>query len=184
MKQGIAIERTYDLHDKPIVRIIKRRGRLTLEEVADLLRLEGFGEWWGHYVVFFNCTESTIGGNGMFDYGEPKGDALDLYEINEGDECPICGKFTPPFIYCPTCGTSWKDCDDNVEKVLEGMKKETERMIQTGSSYDSKIAWYWSHIGAIDMARQLGLITDERRLELYREIERSKPSREGGDTNA
>jgi len=43
MKQGITIERTYDLHDRPIVRITKRRGRLSLEEVGDLLRHEGFG---------------------------------------------------------------------------------------------------------------------------------------------
>lgn len=49
MKQGITIERTCDLHDRPIVRIAKRRGRLSLEEVGDLLRHEGFGEWWGHY---------------------------------------------------------------------------------------------------------------------------------------
>ena len=38
MKQGITIERTCDLHDRPIVRIAKRRGRLSLEEVGDLLR--------------------------------------------------------------------------------------------------------------------------------------------------
>ena len=44
MKQGITIERTCDLHDRPIVRITKRRGRLSLEEVGDLLRHEGFGE--------------------------------------------------------------------------------------------------------------------------------------------
>lgn len=45
MKQGISIERTYDLHDRLIVRILKRRGRLTLEEVSDLLRLEGGLDW-------------------------------------------------------------------------------------------------------------------------------------------
>ena len=63
MKQGISIERTYDLHDRLIVRILKRRGRLTLEEVSDLLRLEGGGEWSGWYAVLLNCTEGTIGGN-------------------------------------------------------------------------------------------------------------------------
>lgn len=45
MKQGISIERTYDLHDRLVVRILKRRGRLTLEEVSDLLRLEGGLDW-------------------------------------------------------------------------------------------------------------------------------------------
>lgn len=56
MKQGITIERTCDLHDRPIVRITKRRGRLSLEEVGDLLRHEGFGEWWGHYAIVLNST--------------------------------------------------------------------------------------------------------------------------------
>ena len=65
MKQGISIERTYDLHDRLIVKILKRRGRLTLEEVSDLLRLEGGGEWNGWYAVLLNCTEGTIGGNGF-----------------------------------------------------------------------------------------------------------------------
>ena len=60
MKQGISIERTYDLHDRPVVRILKRRGRLTLEEVSDLLRLEGGGEWNGWYAVLLNCTDGTI----------------------------------------------------------------------------------------------------------------------------
>lgn len=88
MKQGISIERTYDLHDRLVVRILKRRGRLTLEEVSDLLRLEGGGEWSGWYAVLLNCTEGTIGGNGLYDSEDPKGDAVDLYEINEGDDCP------------------------------------------------------------------------------------------------
>ena len=71
MKQGISIERTYDLHDRLIVRILKRRGRLTLEEVSDLLRLEGGGEWSGWYAVLLNCTEGTIGGNGLYDSEDP-----------------------------------------------------------------------------------------------------------------
>ena len=32
---------------------------------------------------------------------------------------------------------------------------------------DGRVAWYWSFIGSLDMARQLGLITEERRQELY-----------------
>ena len=167
MKQGISIERTYDLHDRLIVRILKRRGRLTLEEVSDLLRLEGGGEWSGWYAVLLNCTEGTIGGNGLYDSDDPKGDAVDLYEINEGDDCPICGKFIPPFQYCPSCGAKWSDADQNVETLLASMMEETRRMIAASSKEDGRVAWYWSFIGSLDMARQLGLITEERRQELY-----------------
>lgn len=175
MKQGISIERTYDLHDRLIVRILKRRGRLTLEEVSDLLRLEGGGEWSGWYAVLLNCTEGTIGGNGLYDSDDPKGDAVDLYEINEGDDCPICGKFIPPFQYCPSCGAKWSDADQNVETLLASMMEETRRMIATSSKGDSRVAWYWSFIGSLDMARQLGLITEERRQELYEKAKEMKP---------
>lgn len=138
MKQGISIERTYDLHDRPVVRILKRRGRLTLEEVSDLLRLEGGGEWSGWYAVLLNCTEGTIGGNGLYDSEDPKGDAVDLYEINEGDDCPICGKFIPPFQYCPSCGAKWSDADQNVETLLASMMEETRRMIAASSKEDGR----------------------------------------------
>ena len=156
MKQGISIERTYDLHDRPVVRILKRRGRLTLEEVSDLLRLEGGGEWSGWYAVLLNCTEGTIGGNGLYD-------------------SPICGKFIPPFQYCPSCGAKWSDTNQNVETLLASMMEETRRMIATSSKEDGRVAWYWSFIGSLDMARQLGLITEERRQELYEKAKEMKP---------
>ena len=35
----------------------------------------------------------------------------------------------------------------------------------------TRLAWYWSYIGALDMAQQLGVITDKRRQELYKEVE-------------
>ena len=37
MKQGISIERTYDLHDRLIVRILKRRG-LSLIHISEPTR--------------------------------------------------------------------------------------------------------------------------------------------------
>lgn len=175
MKQGITIERTCDLHDRPIVRITKRRGRLSLEEVGDLLRHEGFGEWWGHYAIVLNCTESTIDGNGLFDFDEPKGDILDLYKIDEGEECPVCGQFTPPYVYCPNCGSKWSDIDQNAETLLASMRGETERSIREAKTQAGAVAWYWTQIGAIDMARQLGLITEERRHQLYEEMKPLKP---------
>lgn len=176
MKQGITITRGYDLQDRPIVRITKRRGKLTLEEVSDLLLYEGRGEWNGHYAIVLNCSESTLGGIGMYDEEEPKGDALDLYPLEYFEECPVCGKMSPPFQYCLNCGESWKDMDDNVEKRLTSMRDETEREISKPSlTHEARAAWYWTFIGSVDMARQLGLITDERRLEIYKEVEHLKP---------
>ncbi len=173
MKQGITIDCGYHWHDRNILTVKKRRGKLSLAEIEDALRYSEGQLYCGHYAILLNCSEATIGGNGCFD-DEPQGDAADLYPVEEGEFCPVCGKLTPPFNYCPTCGTSWKDCNKDVEILLKGMKEETERMIQTGGRHDSKVAWYWSHIGAIDMAFQLGFITDERRRELYKEVEHLK----------
>lgn len=133
MKQGITITREYDHHDRPVVRITKRRGKLTLEEVSDLLRTEGWGEWNGYYAIVLNCSEGTLGGNGLYGYEEPKGDALDLYPLENFGDCPVCGQMTPPFQYCPNCGASWKEMDDTVEKRLAAMREETEREIRKPS---------------------------------------------------
>lgn len=178
MKQGITIINDYDRGDRPIVRIVKRRGKLTLEEVSDLLLHEGWGAWQGHYAIVLNCSESVLGGVGLFDDEEPKGDALDLYPLENFGDCPVCGKMTPPFQYCPNCGESWKDTRDNIEKRLASMREETEREIRKPSlTPAARAAWYWSFIGSVDMTRQLGLITDKRRLEIYKEVEHLKPKR-------
>lgn len=182
MKQGITITREYDHHDRPVVRITKRRGKLTLEEVSDLLRTEGWGEWNGYYAIVLNCSEGTLGGNGLYGYEEPKGDALDLYPLENFGDCPVCGQMTPPFQYCPNCGASWKEMDDTVEKRLAAMREETEREIRKPSlTPEARVAWYWSYIGAVDMAHQLEFITDARRLDLYDEVKRLKLVRKEAD---
>lgn len=172
MKQGITITRSYDRMDKPVVTIQKRRGHLTLEEVADLLRFEDRNAWCGVYAIVLNCSESTIGGSSYdFDDG-PKGDALDLYPLEENEECPVCGSVLPPFLYCPECGTSWKDSTKNVEGLIASMWDETKRSLaRPGATETQRAAWYYSHLGSLDMARQMGAITEERRLELYHEAQ-------------
>lgn len=64
----------------------------------------------------------------------------------------------------------------NVEQVIAGMRDETIREIGKDTiSAAAQVAWYWSYIGALDMAQQLGLIDDTRRQTLYREAEKFKP---------
>lgn len=176
MKQGITIEWTYDHRDKSIVRIIKRRGKLSLEEIGDLLRYEDGQRWCGAYAILLNCTEATVGGNGLYFDEDPKGDAVDLYPLEDSEDCPVCANVLPPFRYCPNCGTSWKDADDTVEKRLKSMREETERELSKPSlTPEARAAWYWTFIGSVDMARQLDLITEARRIEIYKEVEAIKP---------
>lgn len=175
MKRSITIQRNYDYMDRPCVTIQKSRGKLTIQEIGDLLRYEG-SQWNGHYVILLNCTESTIGGNGCFDMMEQqKGDIVDLYEVADGDNCPVCAAMLPPFRYCPSCGVDWSDMEKNVEILLASMRRETERCMQPPASYAARLAWYWTFIGSVDMARQMGLITDTRRQEIYKEVAHLKP---------
>lgn len=34
---------------------------------------------------------------------EPEGDTWELWDVVDGETCPLCGKLTPPQ-YCPECG--------------------------------------------------------------------------------
>lgn len=184
MKKGITIIGGYDHHDRSIVIITKRRGKLTLDEIEDALRYGAGNQYCGHYAILLNCSAATLGGSGYFDEDMPKGDEVSLYPLDEGETCPVCDSLTPPYNYCPVCGTSWKDCNNTVETLLEAMKEESVREIQQCAGYSSKVAWYWSHVGALDMASQLGLITDDRRQELYAEFRQYNPAMEGAESRA
>ena len=62
------------------------------------------------------------------------------------------------------------------------MRAEAEQSIRSENpnvTQDSRLAWYWSYIGALDMAQQLGMITDKRRQELYKEVEYLKKLAKG-----
>lgn len=174
MKRGIEMSWIYDYKDRLALQIEKKRGKLTLDEIEDLLRYEDGQKWCGHYAILLNCSEATVDGGGLYLEEGQKGDVVALYKIEDGETCPVCGKYTPPFEYCPNCGTAWKDMDQNVEKLIAAMQAEAERAIRYGNdnqTRESRLAWYWSYIGALDMAQQLGMITDKRRQELYKEVE-------------
>ena len=108
---------------------------------------------------------------------ERPGDAVVLYELEEGEPCPVCNASLPPFQYCPTCGSAWAENGTNIETHLADMQQEASRNIKNpDASEASRLAWYWSHIGSIDLARQLDLISEKRRRELYEEMRPLKPA--------
>lgn len=59
---------------------------------------------------------------------------------------------------------------EEAEKLLEAMKQETIHMIKSTGIQETRKAWYHSHLGSIDFARQMGLISEERRRQLYKEF--------------
>ena len=174
MKRGIEIFWTYDYRDQTVLRITKKRGKLTLEEISDLIRYENNQMFCGHYAILLNCSEVTINGDDLYLYEGQKGDVVDLYKIEEGEFCPVCGNYTPPFEYCPNCGTAWKDISLDIEKLIAIMREEATQAIQSDTpdtTQNSRMAQYWSYIGALNMAQRLGMITDKRYQKLYHEAD-------------
>lgn len=182
MASKAKIEATWeaDLFDRPVLRVRKKRGKLSLEEIEDFLRYSDSGAYQGDYVAILRAGESTCGGSGWMDEEEDPGDAADLYRIEPGEKCPVCKNETPYIQYCPECGADLidpgrpgkQDTIRNAERVLEGMKQESLRMIREARTEACRKAWYQSHLGSIDFARQMGLISEERRAELYEEFKK------------
>lgn len=52
---------------------------------------------------------------------------------------------------------------DKLLETLEFMKDETLRCIKNSTTHDAKVAWYYSQIGAYELAQQMGWITDAER---------------------
>ena len=166
-----------DICGNSLLIVEKGRGKLNFDEVADLLRYDWRLQ--GHYVMHINATEATCGVDwDPFGETERKGDLWELYRIEEQEKCPVCNKVSPFLQYCPECGTDLIDPTHqnkqqalmNAEKVLGAMKKEAVHMIKSTDLQETRKAWYQSHLGSIDFARQMGLITEERRLQLYKEF--------------
>lgn len=59
------------------------------------------------------------------------------------------------------------------EEHLEAMKEEALRRIQGTKDLSVKKAWYYSHLGSLDFAREIGVISTERQQELYKEFDRA-----------
>ena len=77
MKRGISVTRDYDYHNTPCVVITKKRGKLTIPEITDILHYEDQQRWSGRYALLLDCTEVTMGGNGCLDMmDERPGDAV------------------------------------------------------------------------------------------------------------
>ena len=69
-----------------------------------------------------------MGGNGCLDMmDERPGDAVVLYELEEGEPCPVCNASLPPFQYCPTCGSAWAENGTNIETHLADMQQEHQK---------------------------------------------------------
>lgn len=106
MARGITYEWEKNIYGSSVLIIRKSRGKLTLQEIEELLRYERGGIFNGRYAILLNCSEATCGGAGWGDETEPRGDIVELCEVQSEEECPICKAMLPDKDYCPHCGES------------------------------------------------------------------------------
>lgn len=93
-----------DFTGRQFLRLKKKRGKITIDEIENYLTYEDRGIHRGNYAIILRCTESMCEGSGWLDDYDDPGDLVELYQIEDGEKCPVCQKMTPPQ-YCPECGT-------------------------------------------------------------------------------
>lgn len=98
-----------DYHDQAILILRKKRGKISIGEIEEFLRYTGSGKYQGHWAILINASEASCGGSGWMDEYDDPGDTVCLYQIEEGDCCPVCGAVTPLLEYCPNCGEKLKE---------------------------------------------------------------------------
>ncbi|MBR6029196.1 MAG: hypothetical protein IKP40_08890 [Clostridia bacterium] len=90
-----------DKDDQIVIR--KPKGKLTVQEIREFMnerkQLMDFGEGALCVIAWRSSGESYIGWE-LF--GEPQGDTVDLFVLQDSSTC-FCGKVLYPQ-YCPACG--------------------------------------------------------------------------------
>jgi len=98
----ITFEWDKDIRGNEILLATKTRGKITIPELQEALRKDYRYQGSG-WAITFKVFEDG-GYIGWGDAEDPKGDILELYRIDEYDECPICRKLLSPIEYCNHCG--------------------------------------------------------------------------------
>lgn len=101
MAAKLTAEWDEDLIGRPVLLVRKSRGKITVDELIDFL-LRDWRFTNRAYAMVIKVNESMCEGSG-WDMEEPKGDVVELYQLEDGDDCPVCGSI---LVYqnCPECG--------------------------------------------------------------------------------
>lgn len=98
----IKTEWNRDRLGRDMTTVIKSRGKLTVEEIQTALRDKGME---GYFVIIIKVGDTDDG----YFYEEPKGDACDVYAINQDEVCPICAKTSTVQYWCHECGNKLEE---------------------------------------------------------------------------
>ena len=82
----------------------KKRGKISVAELQEAMNYNY--NYSGAWAIVFRAFEDG-GYAGWGDNQYPKGDVLELYQIGDGENCPVCAAILV-VEYCPHCGESLK----------------------------------------------------------------------------
>ncbi len=102
MKKGTSVEFVWENHMERYD-IVKKKGRLTLEEIQEALEKEGTE---GYVAIILRVGDLF---DGWSDESQIEGDSVTCYPISEGENCPVCQKISTLHMYCPSCGNFLKE---------------------------------------------------------------------------
>jgi len=97
---GITFEWDNDIRGRSILLARKKRGKITVAELREELSRDW--RYSGAWALIVRAQEESYQGWGGGE--EPKGDALELYQIGDGEECALCAAVFNGIDYCPHCG--------------------------------------------------------------------------------
>lgn len=106
---GLNFEWDQDLYGSDILIVRKNRGKISISELQEAMSADY--RYCGAWAVIFKAREER-GYQGWGGGEEPKGDALELYRVEDWETCPICAATFSGIEFCPHCGERIKEADN------------------------------------------------------------------------
>ena len=93
----------WDLNHPGLLRAIREKGKITYDELMEAINAVDV-DLQGHiFTLSFVVDRERLMPIGWEFAEDPEGDVWELWDVVDGDPCPVCGKLSPPQ-YCPECG--------------------------------------------------------------------------------
>jgi len=103
----INLEWDTDRHGKSCIRASKKRGKISTDELQEAMhnnRSMNEGYW---AIIFKTCED----GYQCWFNEEPVGDEVFIYQVDDGESCPVCFKDLV-IDYCPHCGENIRGTEE------------------------------------------------------------------------
>jgi len=98
---ALTFEWDKDIYGRDILLVRKKRGKITIAELQEELSRDW--RYCGGWVLIVRAREDAYVGWG--DNEDPKGDVLELHQIEDGAACPLCAAvYSGVEDHCPHCG--------------------------------------------------------------------------------